>query len=88
MEWKKSCVLHRNLLHLVNDPLAVEKGTKSTPKRKKRSKPAKRETEWQQKNETNSDDGSSTYFELPYPLKGGNGTDKTLAHETTCAPFP
>ena len=74
----KSRVLHRNLLHLVNDlpvdlPTVMEK-TKS--KKRRDSKPPLRETEPQPDSDTSSDDDDgNTYYELRYNLRSGNRMD-------------
>ncbi|CAI5639392.1 unnamed protein product [Oreochromis niloticus] len=74
---KRVRVLHRNLLHLVNelpvDLPAVNEGDRSSAVKKKKPKPAQRETEFQPHSDTSSDDDeSSMYYELRYDLRSGN----------------
>ncbi|XP_035858119.1 uncharacterized protein LOC118495270 [Sander lucioperca] len=91
MDGNKSRVLHRNLLHLVNDlpsdlPAAQEK-TKPVPKRKGPKSPY-RETGPQSNSETGSDDDeSSIHYELRYNLRSENRKDVTLTSEPACVPL-
>ncbi|KAI3374540.1 hypothetical protein L3Q82_021123, partial [Scortum barcoo] len=76
----KSRVLHRHLLHLVNDlpidlPVTKEK-VKTSLNRKNSKKPAEREKELQQSSGTSSgDDDESTYYELSSAGEEENAND-------------
>ena len=90
MDRNKSRVLHRNLLHLVNDlpvdlPVTKEKVNISS-KRKNSKKPAEREKELRQSSEVSSgDDEDDTYCELRYNLRTGPRKSVIPTCEPTCA---
>ncbi|KAL3989105.1 hypothetical protein ACER0C_013423 [Sarotherodon galilaeus] len=88
---KKVRVLHRNLLHLVNelsvDLPAVNKGGGTSTVKKKKPKPAQRETEFQPHSDTSSnEDESSRYYELRYELRSGNKEDALHTCNHTVGP--
>lgn len=73
----KSRVLHRNLLHLVNDlPVDLPAKTETNKSKKRRgSNTSHRETEPQPDSDISSDDDGNTYYELRYNLRSGNRRD-------------
>lgn len=88
---KKVRVLHRNLLHLVNelpvDLPAVDKGDGPSAVKKKKPKPAQGETEFQPHSDASSDeDESSMYYELRYDLRSGNKEDALHTCNHTVGP--
>ncbi|XP_067334566.1 uncharacterized protein [Channa argus] len=91
MDGKRSRVLHRNLLHLVNDlplDLPADNGkTKATLEQRTRSKTSSKETKPQSHSETSSDDDdNSVYYELRYDLRNRNRTDAFPSSEPIFAP--
>ena len=79
----KSRVLHRNLLHLVNDlPVELPKEVeKSQSKKRRGTNTPSRETEPQPDSDTSSDDDGNTYYELRYNLRSGNRMDAPPAEQ-------
>lgn len=102
MDGKRTHVLHRNLLHLVNDlPVdlpAVNEKTRTSPEKRKRPQTANKDTEPQYHSETTSEEeGNTIYYELRYDLRNRNSRDgsgelthvhsQPLPHNESCVTF-